>query len=92
MSNEMSFLIAILGVLVSLVTLAAYFNGKLKDAEQMGALKNRVEQLEKDNCKTETTKDKLDALILAVGQLTEKVAGLEKRFDDREVRERSDLK
>ena len=92
MSNEMSFLIAILGILVSLVTLAAYFNGKLKDAEQMGALKNRVEQLEKDNCKTETTKDKLDALILAVGQLTEKVAGLEKRFDDREVRERSDLK
>ena len=92
MSNEMSFLIAILGILVSLVTLAAYFNGKLKDAEQMGALKNRVEQLEKDNCKTETTKDKLDALILAVGQLTEKVAGLEKRFDDREVRERSDGK
>ena len=92
MSNEMSFLIAMLGILVSLVTLAAYFNGKLKDAEQMGALKNRVEQLEKDNCKTETTKDKLDALILAVGQLTEKVAGLEKRFDDREVRERSDMK
>ena len=92
MSNEMSFLIAMLGILVSLVTLAAYFNGKLKDAEQMGVLKNRVEQLEKDNCKTETTKDKLDALILAVGQLTEKVAGLEKRFDDREVRERSDMK
>lgn len=92
MSNEMSFLIAILGILVSLVTLAAYFNGKLKDAEQMGALKNRVEQLEKDNCKTETTKDKLDALILAVGLLTDKVAGLEKRFDDREVRERSDSK
>ena len=92
MSNEMSFLIAMLGILVSLVTLAAYFNGKLKDAEQMGALKNRVEQLEKDNCKTETTKGKLDALILAVGQLTEKVAGLEKRFDDREVRERSDMK
>jgi hypothetical protein len=48
--------------------------------------------LEKDNCKTETTKDKLDALILAVGTLTAKVEGLEKRFDDREVRERSDGK
>lgn len=92
MSNEMSFLIAILGALVSLVTIAAYFNGKLKDAEQMGALKQRVEQLEKDNCKSESTKDKLDALILAVGTLTAKVEGLEKRFDDRETRERSDGK
>ena len=85
-------IVSIVGFLVGLVALVSYYDGKMKDAEKMGALKNRVEQLEKDNCKTETTKDKLDALILAVGQLTEKVAGLEKRFDDREVRERSDLK
>lgn len=92
MTIDLVAIIAVLGALTSIVTIAAYFNGKLKDAEQMGALKNRVEQLEKDNCKTETTKDKLDALILAVGTLTAKVEGLEKRFDDREVRERSDGK
>lgn len=90
MSQELSFLIAILGALVSLVTIAAFYNSKIKDAERMGALKQRVDQLEKDNCKSESTKDKLDALILAVGKLTEKVDGLEKRFDDREIRERSD--
>ena len=90
MSYEM--IISIVGLLVGICALAAFFDSKIKDAEKMGALKQRVEQLEKDNCKSESTKDKLDALILAVGKLTEKVDGLEKRFDDREERDRSDGK
>lgn len=80
-------IVSILSALASIVVIAAYYSGKLADAEKMGALKQRVEQLEKDNCKSESTKDKLDALILAVGTLTAKVEGLEKRFDDREKRD-----
>lgn len=88
MSIEM--IASLIAVLVGLTALIAFYDSKIKDAEKMGALKQRVEQMEKDNCKAETTKDKLDALILAVGQLTQQVRGLEKRFDDREQRDRED--
>lgn len=68
-------------ILVALVTAATYFATKIKDAEEMGRLKERVAQLERQEDETKATREKLDALTSAVATLSEKFNSLSDKME-----------
>lgn len=80
MSLEM--IVSIISALACLTTVAAFYNGKIKDAEKMGALKQRVCELEKQQEENKATKADINALLLAVGKLTGQVESLQKAVDE----------
>ncbi len=69
-------------IVLAIITAAAYFGTKIKDAEEMGRLKERVAQLEKQEDETKETRDKIDALTNAVATLTEKFNNLVSKVDE----------
>jgi len=82
MNSIFTMIAACLGVLVSLVTLASYYNGKIKDAEKMGALKQRVCELEKQQEENKATKSDINSLLIAVGKMTGQIESLQKAVDE----------
>jgi len=75
-------IVSIVGFLVGLVALVSYYDGKMKDAEKMGALKNRVEQLEKQQLKNEATVEDINAVMVAIGKITEKIENIQRDVDE----------
>lgn len=80
MSIEM--VVSIVSALACLTTIAAYFNGKIKDAEENGKLKQRVSDLEKQQIKNEATKEDINSLLMAIGKITGQIESLQKSVEE----------
>lgn len=74
--------VSLSAIIGCLITIAIYYNSKMKDAEKMGALKNRVEQLENQQVKNEASKEDINALLIAVGKMTGQIENLQKAVDE----------
>ena len=74
--------VSIISALACIATIAAYYNGKIKDAEKMGALKQRVCELEKQQEENKATKSDINALLIAVGKMTGQIESLQKAVDE----------
>lgn len=75
-------IVSIISALACLTTVAAYYNGKIKDAERMGALKQRVCELEKQHEENKATKSDINSLLIAVGKMAGQIESLQKAVDD----------
>lgn len=74
--------VSIISALACLTTVGAYYNGKIKDAEKMGALKQRVCELEKQQEENKATKSDINSLLIAVGKMTGQIESLQKAVDE----------
>ena len=74
---------------VCLVTVAAYWGTKIKDAQDYGKLLQRVDTLEKQQCKAEEATGDISKLVTAVALLTDGLTRLEKKVDElsKEIKE-----
>jgi len=68
-------------LVVVIITVAVYFDGKIKDAESRGILKQRVNELEAKQIKNEATKDDITAILIAIGNLTSQISSLQKEVE-----------
>lgn len=75
-------IVSIISALACLTTVAAYYNGKIKDAEENGKLKQRVSDLEKQQIKNEATKEDMNTLLMAIGKMTGQIESLQKAVDE----------
>jgi len=78
-------IVVIIGAIASITTVASFYNTKLKDAEKMGALKQRVLQLEEDQLKNEATKADINTILIAIGKITAQIEGLQRSVEELKV-------
>lgn len=75
-------IVSVVGLLVGLTALVAFYDSKIKDAEKMGALKQRVAELEKQQEENKATKSDINSLLIAVGKMTGQIETLQKAVDE----------
>ena len=74
--------IASLGsLIVVLITVSIYFNGKITEAVEKGKLIQRVETLEMQQDKSEASKEDIKNILVAIGKLSEKIESIQKDVD-----------
>ena len=84
---NLELILSIVALLTGIVTLVSFFDGKIKDAEKMGALKQRVVELENKQEKNDATKTDINSILVAIGRMTEQINNLQK--DINELKEES---
>ena len=69
-------IVSVVSLAASLAAIAGFVRVKIKDAEAYGRLLQRIDNLESDQCKAEKKSEGYAELALAVGILSDRVAGL----------------
>jgi peptidoglycan hydrolase CwlO-like protein len=75
-------LLSSFSLLVALVTLASYYDGKIKDAKERGKIEQKVSYMEEQQLKNEATRQDMNALLLAIGKMTGQIETLQKAVDE----------